>query len=263
MMTTGSTSALSQRELPQPPGELRSGRELTCYAIRRGDSAARLAQRFTGSARNLHQPWFQILNPATATFIPKTDYEIIQSGWQVCVSPERLRSGSSQARYAFFPPRSPVLRQTDITQPRPATDLTVLWWATPLFAVASSLMLARVAMRKVYERRARIAIMDAFGIRFIREFDRPLFRRSAAAPAIRARLRFAPSRRTVEVLLAPADGRTYPNLVDHRRNVEYDVERVQRALRDESFSNGPLYAEGSWVVIPFYVQDNSQQEGGS
>ena len=103
--------------------------------------------------------------------------------------------------------------------------------------------------------------MRGFGDRFIAEFERPLFRRSAVDPAVKSRLRFAPSRHRLEVLLAPADGRTYPNLVDHRKNVEYDVERVQQILRDEPFVSGPLYAEGSWVVIPFRFETDRQQEG--
>jgi hypothetical protein len=262
MMTTGSTYAVSLPDVAPASDELRPGRQLACYAIRHGDSAARLAERFTGNPRNMQQPWFQIVNPATATFIPKSDYGVIQSGWQVCVAPERLRDSYSQARNLVVPPPSPATRQTRITQQRPAIDLSIVWWATPLFAIASTVVLARIVMRRVDDRRVNLAIMESYGLRFIAEFERPLFRRSAAAPAIRARLRFSPSRHRVEVLLAPADGRTYPNLVDHRRNVEYDVERVQQVLRDESFTNGPLYAERSWVVIPFYF-DTSQLEGGS
>jgi len=45
-------------------------------------------------------------------------------------------------------------------------------------------------------------------------------------------------------------GYTYPNLVDHRRNVEYDVDRVLHLLRHEPFIGGAPYAEGRWVVIP-------------
>ena len=103
--------------------------------------------------------------------------------------------------------------------------------------------------------------MRGFGNRFIAEFERPLFRRTASDAAVRSRLRFAPSRHRLEVLLAPADGRTYPNLVDHRKNVEYDVERVERILGAEPFVGGPLYAEGSWVVIPFSFETDRQQEG--
>ena len=79
----------------------------------------------------------------------------------------------------------------------------------------------------------------------------------------KSRLRLAPARRRLDVLLAPADGRTYPNLFDHRRNVEYDVERVVWLLRGEPFINGRPYARGPWVVIPFYFETSRQQEGAS
>ena len=100
----------------------------------------------------------------------------------------------------------------------------------------SGLILAWVIVRKhLGERRASADVMRGFGVRFIAEFERPLFRRHADESPIRSRLRFAPARHRLEVLVAPADGRIYPNLVDHRRNVEYDVERVLRLLKDEPF----------------------------
>lgn len=233
MMTTGSTYAF--------------GQQLTCYPIRPGDTAARLAQRFTGNAHSRYQPWFQIVNPTTATFIPKSHYGVIQSGWHVCVATEMLRRGSAHPR---------------VTQKQTVIDLSVLWWATALFVVVSGLVLAWVVTGKyIGERRASLDIMRGFGDKFISEFERPLFRRCAADPPVKSRLRFAPARHRLEVLLAPADGRTYPNLFDHRKNVEYDVERVLRLLRDEPFINGPLYAQGPWVVIPFRFEIDKQQEG--
>ena len=39
------------------------GQRLTCFTVRPGDTAARLAQRFTGNTHNRHQAWFQIVNP--------------------------------------------------------------------------------------------------------------------------------------------------------------------------------------------------------
>jgi hypothetical protein len=92
--------------------------------------------------------------------------------------------------------------------------------------------------------------MRVYGERFVSEFERPLFHRTEASP-IKWRLRFAPGRRRMEVLLAPVDGRSYPNLFDHKKNVEYDVDRVRRILRDEPFFDDPPYGEGPWVVIPF------------
>jgi hypothetical protein len=111
--------------------------------------------------------------------------------------------------------------------------------------------------------RDRSAMLTRFGERFVREFDRPLVRVRPREPGIEARLRVRPHRAQVEVLLAPRGGRPYPNLVDHKQNVEYDVERVLRVLEDQRFVHGPLYAQGRWVVVPLHLQVNRKQAGGT
>ena len=249
-MTTGWASAVGQPE-----------RWLTCYPIRPGDTAARLAQRFTGNAHNRYQSWFQIVEPTTATLIPKSHYGRIQAGWHVCVATEMLSLGSARRPYVVVTSGPPVVLQPSVTHEQAAFDLSVLWWVLLLFAVAGLVLAPVVARKYLVRRRARLETMKGFGDRFIREFERPLFRRCADEPSVRSRLRLAPRRRMVEVLLAPADGRTYPNLSDHRRNVEYDVERVLRLLRHAPFKTGPLHAEGPWVVIPFRLEGDRQQEG--
>jgi hypothetical protein len=260
-MTTGSTYAFGRPDA-RLSGELRPGTRLTCYPIRPGETAARLAQRFTGNAHNRHQAWFQIVNPRTETFIPKSHYGLIQAEWHVCVATEMLRRGRARPRDHVVASGPPVLLRTSGAQQQTAIDLSVLWWAAPLLLVASSLVLAWVVAGKyIGARQASLATMRGFGDKFISEFERPLFCRGAGERSVKSRLRFAPRRHTVEVLLAPADGRTYPNLFDHRKNVEYDVERVLHLLRDAPFTNGPLYAEGSWVVIPFRLETDRQQEG--
>jgi hypothetical protein len=262
MMTTGSTYAYGQPDVGRLSGELRPGRRLTCYPIQPGDTAARLAQRFNGNAHNRHQPWFQIVEPTTETFISKSRYGRIQAGWHVCVATEMLRRGPAQPRYHFVVSTAPVLLQAGVAQEQTPTDLSALWWAVPLLIVVSGLVVTWVVAGKyIDERQASLDTMRAFGDKFISEFERPLFRRCASEPSVKSRLRFAPRRQRLEVLLAPAEGRTYPNLFDHRRNVEYDVERVLRLLRDASFTNGPLYADGPWVVIPFHLETGRQQEG--
>ena len=262
MMTTGSTYAFGQPDFARPSGELRPGRRLTCYLIQPGDTAARLAKHFTGDAHSRHQPWFQIVNPATETFIPKARYGLIQAGWHVCVATELLRQGSAQSRYPLVAAGAPVLLQTGVPPQQTAIYSSRLVVGRSPRRVVSGLVLAWVVAGKYFgERQANLETMKGFGDKFISEFERPLFRRSANEPAVKSRLRFTPRRQTLEVLLAPVEGRTYPNLFDHRRNVEYDVERVLRLLRDASFTNGPLYAEGPWVVIPFRLETGRQQEG--
>jgi hypothetical protein len=79
---------------------------------------------------------------------------------------------------------------------------------------------------------------------------------------IDSRLRFSPHRWRVDVLLAPRAGRLYPNLADHRKNVEYDVWRVLRAMNDPPFVQEPMYTQGRWVVVPFQLKANPGQAGG-
>jgi len=258
MMATASF-AVERPGFARPSGVLDRGSQLTCYAIRSGDTAARLALRFTGSADNRYQPWFQIVNPATATVIRKSRYSIIQSGWHVCVATEMLRRGFTPQQSSLAPSAPAVLVQPGARRETTPIDFSFLWWGAPLFVGVSCLVLAW-AWKGLEERRARLDIMKRFGDSFISEFERPLFR-SAAGPSIKSRLRFAPRRQRLKILLAPGDGRIYPNLVDHRKNVEYDVARVLRLLRDEPFINDPLYAEGSWVVIPCRLDSDRQQEG--
>ena len=82
-----------------------------------------------------------------------------------------------------------------------------------------------------------------------------------ATPPPHARLRVSPRWSRVEVLLAPADTGGYPNLADHRSNVDYDVARVMSAVGRGSFVDGAPYAEGRWVVLPFHFKGPVKREG--
>ena len=248
--------ASTTSEMVRPAAEVRIVRPSTCYEIRSGDTAARLAQRFTGNEFNRYQTWFQIFDPVTRTFIAKSRYNVIQSGWHVCVATDMLRLRSIPAGYSAFSPGLPalpaVLPATAVPVRAAVLDWRMVWWATPLLVLISGLLLAW-SWKYIDERRARVEVMKRFGNRFISEFERPLSRGVRKRP-ISARLRCAAGRRKVEILLAPANGHTYPNLVDHRRNVEYDVERVLRLLRHEPFIGEAPYAEGRWVVIPCRIE---------
>jgi len=123
---------------------------------------------------------------------------------------------------------------------------------------AAALVLIWVAREYVEERRARVDAMRVFGAIFVSEFERPLLRGRADEPAVKSRMRFAPIRRRLEIMLAPADGRSYPNLADHRKNVEYDVDRVLRLVNAQPVMSGPLYTRGSWVVIAFQFDTNGE-----
>lgn len=103
--------------------------------------------------------------------------------------------------------------------------------------------------------------MSRFAAVFVREFAQPLPRQHAADQPIKARLQCAPYRARLEILLAPNQGHSYPNLSDHKKNLEYDIERVLRLVPDQPFIRGEAYSRGDWVVIPFQVPAGVTQEG--
>ena len=225
---------------------------LACYPVRPGDTAARLAKQLTGHAANRYQPWFQIVEPSSETVISKRSYSRIRTGWHVCVATERIRGFSRPAvSRAAATSGVPVPRGL-VPQP-PAIDWRLLWWAVPVVTGVFTWISTR---RYLDRRQLLVAYMTVFGQRFVDEFERPLCRDRPAGGVISSRMRFVPRRRRLEIRLTPAAGRTYPNLVDHRMNVEYDVERIVTMLDDGRFMNAPLYSEGKWVVVPFHMARN-------
>ena len=62
----------------------------------------------------------------------------------------------------------------------------------------------------------------------------------------------------LEISIAPGAGRRYPNLADHKRNVEYDVNRVMRLLGNHFVVSDRLRAAGKWVVVPIRLADVKQ-----
>jgi hypothetical protein len=98
---------------------------------------------------------------------------------------------------------------------------------------------------------------------FIDTFARPLLSQQPGGPAIRSRLRYLPRHEELEILIAPNPGRIYPNLSDHRRNVEYDVHRVLSILDDRLALSSPLRTEGLWVVIPVRSNVDGKEAGAT
>lgn len=217
-----------------------SAQEWACYPIEAGDTAAYVAARIAGSADARHQPWFQIVDPARSGFVDKTRYDHILPGWRACVL------------------RAPVAVERADIAATPVRNLNPLWLAAILMLLAPFAVYA--VDRYLQHRQAVIDAMTRFGEAFVREFERPLIESRAPARALRSRLRFRPHQAQVQVLLAPAGARSYPNLADHRKNVAYDTERVLQALRHPPFVSGPPHQDGDWVVIPFQFQVREQQE---
>ena len=230
---------------------------LACAAIRPGETAAAVAKRISGHAQNRHEPWFQILDPATSRFVGKDQYGRIRPGWRACVlnepAPGEVKSGAAVAAATVNAGVDTLLRAID------DLDSTLVLWAAVVLLIA----VTWPAIDEYLADRQRIlAAMRRFGETFIREFERPLLQPDDPAPPIKSRLRANPYHRRLEILLAPGGGRRYPNLTDHRKNVEYDVSRILQRLRGQPFVCTSLYAHQQWVVVPFQFHISSQQAGG-
>ena len=213
---------------------------LLCYPVMAGDTVAAISLRLTRDPETWRGAGFQILDPAAARFIPKGDYRHIRPGLQACVAePLLVRAGAL-----------------------PSTVGPMGWW--PLVFLCSAAVAALLALQWSIERRnATSRALEKYGSAFIREFERPLIDERSSPSALRAELTLSPDRRSLEVRLAPSEGRRYPNLADHRSNVEYDVRRVVSLLNDRRFICGPLSARGSWVAIPFRLNPDLRKEGGA
>jgi len=226
-----------------------------CYTIQPGDTASNMALRFTGSVQHRYASWFQIVDPSVPRLIPKAEYGRIHAGWRTCVPEARL---AAEWRPGIAVPAAPL--GTPATVGSVATDPSVLLGlGAALLAVA--LIAWRPASAHLKRKRATTRVMQSFAERFISEFERPLRQPGSAERPLQARMRFAQRRRRVDILLAPNDGRSYPNMTDHRRNVAYDIGRVMRLIADTRFTTGDVHARGRWVVVPCRLVTESRQEG--
>src|SRR5262245_19465793 len=216
-----------------------------CYRIQAGDSAADVAERLTGHRGNLTGPSFQIFD-SHRQLVSQAYHNRIAKGWTVCRAEERSPVAVHTA--------SPVVAAVSVQQPetpvallQPTFDPVVWWFASFVLAATTSLF----ALNSWRKERALTDVMRRFGSDFVREFGRPWAQYRGVGPLPRARLRIDSRRGRLEILVAPAPGRTYPNLSDHKSNVEYDTARITAALKHDGFSGVQPYAEGEWVVLPF------------
>jgi hypothetical protein len=257
-----------------PPAAFAQSR--VCYAVQSGDTASRLAQRITGDARNKYQPWFQIVD-ASMRSVPQSQYDRIRPGWRACILKEPVEGRTAPADDAVAEElTTPVEAATPVKAATPVeaaaglppaaivprairdVDLSMVW----LGAVVVVPLLGWRILDGYYSRRkAALIVMRHFAHRFLREFERPLVQPHAAEHAVKSQLRLSLHRARFDILLAPAEGRRYPNLSDHRKNVEYDVARVLHVLGDKSFVCGQLSVQAEWVVVPFLFRVGPKQPG--
>ena len=238
---------------------------LVCQTIRPGETASAVALRLTGRADSRLQPWFRIVN-RNRNVVPKARYNGVLAGWHACVPTTRLKralpavakastvqrvpGAAAQAQVVPVPQMLPLPIGEAPLSRDPVTALALLGlWSAGLGAAIGIGCQGLERFQK--KREAMTREMQGFGSQFLKDFERPLIIEGIQARPIRARLRCDPGDRRLEILVAPAAGRRYPNLGDHRHNVEYDVDRITQRLHHAAFVRRPLRAEGPWVVIPF------------
>jgi hypothetical protein len=248
---------------------------LVCQSIRRGESAPQVARRLTGDSRNAYQTWFQIRN-ASSRFVPKSQYNAIRAGWQACLLKPIVQRASakvddlfpsealdaSQTRAsvisAALPASAAVVEPAVlVTRESEGFDFTMVWLGA---AMVVPWVGWRILDDHLVRKKTRTIVMQHFATRFVQEFERPLVWSDAERP-LRSRVRYSARRGRLDILLAPGKGRRYPNLSDHKKNMEYDVARVVHALADQSFVNGTPYTQAGWVVVPFQFKTLSKTSG--
>jgi hypothetical protein len=259
-----------------------------CHAIRRGESATQAARRVTGNGQNAYREWFQIRNPSSR-FVPKSQYSRIGLGWRACVVRPAIQRLSSNANHVEEPEAANVSKApsrstvpeglavpaplasddadvkpqsaaADVMQRLGGIDLTMLWLCA---ATVVPWFGWRIADGYLTRRKTAAIVVQSFAHRFVDEFERPLVRYDAGERPVRSDLRFGARRGRFDILLAPGEGRRYPNLSDHKKNVEYDVARVMRALADDSFVSRAPYTRAGWIVLPFQFTAKPRQSGVS
>ena len=233
--------------------------QFVCSPIARNDTVSSLARRLTGKAAAAYSDAFQIRDPARRMFVPKSQYQRLRTHWQACVL---VRPRESVAATPIAPETTAVLPEGPMATPIPmavssvSPALTVAessssdGVAGPALGAALLLLLTGVAVTGWLAPRSMPAPMQKAGEAFIAAFARPLIDPASGTPPIETRLRFDRSTQELEIFIAPGPGRRYPNLADHKKNVEYDVNRVIRVLGNQVVLNDSLRAHGRWVVVP-------------
>ncbi len=231
-----------------------------CAPIRLGETASQVANRITGEANGAREPWFQIVDPATSRFVPKARYGSVRAGWHACVA-TGLPAAVAPPVASNESPWTRHLRTAydDVGRLIRSPDSDLGLWLVLLTLIAIA---THSADHYFKDRKQVLNVMQRFSQKFVREFERPLAGGEISVPPIQSKLRFAPHASRLDILIAPGAGRRYPNLTDHRNNVEYDLRRVLNVLRDEPFVNGRPYMDGRWVVLPFSLKPAITQAGG-
>jgi hypothetical protein len=227
--------------------------QFACWPIVRGDTAYSLARRLTGAAATAYSDAFQIKDPARRMFVPKSRYSQLSTDWQACVARDRVAGNLLAPARAPAPAVAPPAPPLRYASPRYDVGFALR------FGAAVSLMLLMISAAASYAAPRPIPpAMQRAGADFVTAFATPLVDPTSAVPPIAARLRFRPRAERLEIGLAPHGGRRYPNLSDHKKNVEYDVNRVIRILGAHRIVCDRLHAEGPWVIVSIRLTEPKQ-----
>lgn len=252
--------------------------QFVCSPIRRGDTASRLARRLTGNSAAAYSLAFQVRDPARQLFVPKSHYWRLSTHWEACVAVGPVKStpvAFAPVGASAEPAVAPVGPAVALTDPVITTSVPLaIRSAHPAPALSdgshddvviiASMASAALLMLLIYAAvDSRMPppippLMRRAGEQFVIAFARPLIDPSSSVPPIEARLRFIRRTQQLEISIAPGAGRRYPNLVDHKGNVEYDVNRVMRVLGNHFVKSDRLRAAGKWVVVPIRLADVKQ-----
>ena len=248
-----------------------AAQQFVCRPIPAGDTASSLARRLTGEAEAAYGHGFQVRDPGRQMFVPKSQYQRLQSDWQVCVAREPVANTPAAYAPVVEVAAWAMVRDEPMTAPAPrAIDSTPLMLsgaertqpggpdAVTIGAAILSIMLLLAVAGPLAPRPMPPAARRA-GENFVAVFARPLVDASSGVPPVQTRLRFLRRKRQLEISIAPGPGRRYPNLSDHKKNVEYDVDRVIRILGNCALS-GPPRAAGKWVVVTIEPNQDSSRD---
>lgn len=247
---------------------LAQAQQFVCWPIAAGDTASSLALRLTGKADAAYGHAFQIRDPARRMFVPKSHYQRIQLDWQACVARGPVRKmpaayAPSVKLAAWTPDQviAPPPQAFDSAALAPGLRANQTAINVPLAATVGGALLLIILFSFVGGSLGPRPIPPSVrcaGEGFVAAFARPLIDPSAEGPPIETRLRFLRRKRQLEISIAPGPGHRYPNLADHKKNVEYDVDRVMRGLANFVLSTPPR-AAGKWVVVTIRPADGKEQ----
>lgn len=220
-----------------------AAQDFVCWPIVSGDTASGLALRLTGAAATAYGEMFQIYDPTRRMFVPRSHYSRLSTSWQACVVRDLVKSNLLAPAPAAAPPAASLDDVGDAVK----------------FGAAVSLMLLMISAVAGYAAgRPMPPALRRAGEDFVRTFAAPLVDPTSPVPPIAARLRFIRRTKRLEVCLAPHGGRRYPNLSDHKKNVEYDVSRVIRTIGAHRVACDRLHAEGPWVIVSIRLTEPKQ-----